>query len=191
MTMWRELDVRMAAGGFAAEVRSCEAASVWLSREGVALEARVALGCVYQPEPGDTVLVLQADETLWVVALLTRTSGAPLRMLAPGGLTVETDAALRVSAPRASFLIAEVQHAGRSLMAQLERLDITAGLSRLVADLSLLIAGNAVRQVEGLDQVRAGSIEQTAQKDLQMTAENTFLAASNLVRVDAEQVHIG
>jgi Protein of unknown function (DUF3540) len=196
MTALRELKLDALAlshteAAFAAMVERAEAGN-FLLRHGTELRAAgVALGCVYWPEPGDEVLALPLKDKIWILSLLSRPGDAPLRLLAPQGLTIEVQGELTVRAPKARLLIAEIFHAGLNVISQLARLDLTAGLLRTVARQVVLHAGSSLRQIETLDQVKAGGIEQRAETSLQLAAENAFITADNLLRVDAEQVHIG
>jgi|SRR6516165_6692149 len=189
-----KLDAVGLSGGaqaFAARLLAREGAALCLDHDGEQRSARLALGCTYQPEPGDLVLAVPAGADIWVTALLARESGAPLRMAAPGGLTLETDGDLTVTAPRARVKIGELLHIGGKLVAELARLDLVAGLASTIAQQVTLHAGSYLRQVDILEQVKAGSIIQQAETSLELRAENAFLSADNLVRMDAEQVHIG
>ena len=49
--------------------------------------ARIAFGCLIQPEPGDRVLTSLADGTVWIVSVLERQSDAPPRLWAEGDLS--------------------------------------------------------------------------------------------------------
>ena len=61
---------------------------VQISRDGCVSEARVAFGCVVQPEPGDRVLIGMADGTIWVTSVLERSSDAPMRLWAEGDVSI-------------------------------------------------------------------------------------------------------
>ena len=59
-----------------------------ISRDGVVHEARIAFGCLIQPEPGDRVLTSLADGTIWIIAVLDRQSDTPPRLWAEGDLGI-------------------------------------------------------------------------------------------------------
>jgi hypothetical protein len=52
-------------------------------------------------------------------------------------------------------------------------------------------ARRSSRFVEGSDQLRAGDIDHRADGTLQMRAETMFMTADTVVRVDADQIHMG
>jgi Protein of unknown function (DUF3540) len=47
------------------------------------------------------------------------------------------------------------------------------------------------REVEETDQVKAGQIDYTADTSLQLHAKYALVTADQLVKMDAEQIHIG
>ena len=47
------------------------------------------------------------------------------------------------------------------------------------------------RRVEELDQVKAGQIDYQADTSLQLHAKYALVTADDLVKVDAEQIHLG
>ena len=52
-------------------------------------------------------------------------------------------------------------------------------------------AERAFRQVEGLDQTRAGQIDLVAKDCALLRGEHTIVGADGMLKVDGEQVHIG
>jgi hypothetical protein len=163
---------------------------------GVLLEhgefAKVALSCLVRPEPGDSVAVLRAGG-LWVTSVLTRESDAPLCLLAPGDLEIATAGSLslragtlNVRAAKAKFLLEEVLHFGRMVTAHL-----FGGVLETVADRVLLRARHSYRVVDELDHVRSGTSDHKAEGVMHIQAENTFITADNVVRMNAGQIHMG
>jgi len=49
----------------------------------------------------------------------------------------------------------------------------------------------STRFVEESDQIRAGDIDHRAESTLQMRAETMLMTADVVVRVDADQIHMG
>jgi hypothetical protein len=168
---------------------------------GVLLEngefAKVALSCVVRPEPGDSVAALRAGG-LWVTCVLTRDSDAPLCLLAPGDLEIAAAGALslkagalNVQAGKARFLLDEVMHFGRMVTVQLAGAKIFGGVLETVAERVLLRARHSYRVVDELDHVRCGTSDHKAEGVMHMQAENTFITADNMVRMNAGQIHMG
>jgi len=167
---------------------------------GVLLEhgefANVALSCLVRPEPGDKVAVLRAGG-LWVTCVLTRDSDAPLCLLAPGDVEIAAAAltlkakTLNVQAGKAKFLLDDVMHFGRNIAAQLSAVKIFGGVLETVAERVLLRARHSYRLVDELDHVRCGTSDHKAEGVMHIQAENTFITADNVVRMNAGQIHMG
>jgi hypothetical protein len=160
--------------------------------------AHVAVSCLVQPAPGDEVLVVAASGRLWITSVLTRESNTPVTLLAPGhmviapegDLTLKSDS-LHVQANTARFVLDEILHFGRSIVAHLSTAKIFAGVLETLAERVLLQSRHSYRLVEQLDHVRAGSMDHKADGVMHIAAENMFMTADNAVRVNASQIHMG
>jgi hypothetical protein len=172
-----------------------------IAEGGVLLEhgefAKIALSCLVRPEPGDTVAVLRATD-LWVTCVLMRDSDAAICLLAPGdmeiaaagALTVKAGA-LNVQAGRARLWLDELAHFGRTVTAHLAAAKIFGGVLETVAERVLLRTRHSYRVVDELDHVRCGASDHKAEGVMHIQAENTFITADNVVRVNAAQIHMG
>jgi hypothetical protein len=188
---------------------------VQIARGGNISEARVAFGCIVQPEPGDRVLTGMADGTIWVTSVLERSSDAPMRLWAEGdvsivsvrgdvslmaGRTVNLDAAkgARIAAPEidlhagiARFVLDELVQVGRRASLCVKKIRHVGEMIETFAEHVLVRAQRSSRFVEDSDQLRAGDIDHRAESTLQMRAESMFMTADTVVRVDADQIHMG
>ncbi len=200
------------------------ASAVLLAREGREARiawggsvsaARIAFGCLVQPEPDDHVLAAEADGTVWIIGVLERPSTAPMQLWAEGNLAITSAAGnLSLSAPETITL-----DAGAKARFAAPEIDLHAGMGRFVIDEFLQIgrkahvyvskirnvvevfetfaehvltrAKRASRFIEGSDQLRAGDVDHRADATLQMTAKTMLMTADTLVRVDADQIHMG
>jgi hypothetical protein len=182
--------------------------------DGVVCSARIAFGCLVQPEPDDHVLIGLADGTIWITAVLERHSDIPPRLWADGDLgivsahgaialsarTVDIDAGAktRIAAPEidlhagvARFVLDELLQVGRRASWYVSRLRSMGELVETFAEHLLTRAKRGSRFIEGSDQMRAGDIDHRAGGTLQLQAEAAFITADTVVRVDADQIHMG
>jgi hypothetical protein len=174
------------------------AGGMLIAHHGLEVLAQTALSCLVQPEPGDHVLIASAD-AIWIIAVLSRASGAPLRLLGGTDAIIGgPDAALTLApgtfnlhTPRANLFIEEVMHAGGSITAHLKSIKLFAGLVETLAERALLQFRNLFRIVEETDHLRAQTIDHTATGSLHLQAQNAFVMAENALRMDAEQIHMG
>ncbi len=188
---------------------------VRIARDGCISEARVAFGCVVQPEVGDRVLTADADGTVWIISVLERCSDAPMRLWAEGDVSIVSmrgDVSLmtartlnldagkraRVTAPEidlhagvARFVLDELVQVGRKASLLVAKVRYVGELVETFAEHVLTRAQRSSRFVEGSDQLRAGDVDHRAESTLQMRAETVFMTADKIVRVDADQIHMG
>ena len=195
-----------------------------LSREGRMVQvaggdrpraARVAFGCLVQPEPGDEVLIAAAGGTCWVLAVLERHGTAPMLLLAEGDMTIAAaGGALRLAARddvavdaggtarvaghevevHGSVLrsvVDEVLHVGKRITLHAGVLRVVAELMESFAEHTLLRARRSTRLIEQTDHLRSGEIDHAATGTVQIQAKQAFISADTVVRIDAAQIHMG
>ncbi|HEY4082588.1 MAG TPA: DUF3540 domain-containing protein [Burkholderiaceae bacterium] len=133
---------------------------------------RRALGCLIEPEDGDTAQLLLAGNTCWVLTVLERPDA-----LAP--LTLEAGTrALHVRA--------------RDLCIAAEReLRLTAAHLHSRAELCMQHAGERHSHVEGADAIQAGSVQIHADQHMGLHSHSTVMTASALLKLDGGQIHMG
>jgi len=181
------------------------------------LRVRRALSCLVWPEVGDRVLtsVGLTDEP-FLIAVLERHSGTPLRLVFPGetkvevaaggGMSLEADGPLTFGSRTGVSLDGpEMVLRGGSLTLAARRLSVIAReavaslrVSRLIGDLIEATAESlhlrldrSRRTVRDLDQVQAGSLELRAEQMAYLQSETLIATAQRLVKIDGEQIHLG
>ncbi|MDQ0013242.1 hypothetical protein J2W23_001621 [Variovorax boronicumulans] len=60
-----------------------------------------------------------------------------------------------------------------------------------VLDRLSVLTRSSFRLTEEVEQVRAGQIDMQASESMRLHAKNTFVTSKVLVKVDAEQIHMG
>lgn len=189
---------------------------VWMIRTPSGNRQAVrAVSCLVEPEVEDRVLLAVNGDSAWVLAVLERRPGAPLRLEADGDLALRLrsgsfsvaaqdgiqlatagDAAivskgLTVDATEGSVRVEQLSFLGRFLRGELEKIQLWAGtldsfLGRLFQKVK-----RSHRFVAEMDQVRAGQIDYTAEQNARVHAQNAVVTAKQLVKVDGEQIHLG
>jgi hypothetical protein len=186
-----------------------------IERGGAVIAARVAFGCLVQPEPGDRVLTGTDGDTVWIVSVLERPTDAPARLFAEGDIaitsargaiallaakdvTVDAGSRARVSAPEidlhagvARFVLDELMQIGRRANLYVAKIRSVGEMVETFAEHVLTRAKRGTRFIEESDQIRAGDIDYRAEATLQLRAETAFITADTVVRMDAEQIHMG
>jgi hypothetical protein len=180
------------------------------------LHARRAVSCLLAPVPGDLVLLAtNARGVSYVLAILEREPGAPsrlevsgdLELAAPAGrLTLAaqegvdlvsaqevsiTSGSLRLHAVDAEAVIERLSLIGSYVRADVETVKLLAESLDGVLDRLSIHARRAYRTVEGLDQVKAEQIDYAAEKTASLRGDNTLVTATELVKVDGAQIHVG
>ena len=182
---------------------------------GAVHPARIALSCLVQPEPGDLALVAAASGAgLFVLALLERATPAPLRLMlgaeaeiaATGTLALlggnavtlasparigMTAGTLDVQAQHARLVIDTLAHVGRAVTAQVGKLRLAGEVLETLVDRLLTRAQRSFRFIAEGEHLRARDIDHRAEETVQIRGRTAFVTADTLVKVDADQIHMG
>jgi hypothetical protein len=160
------------------------------------------------------VLLAQADGAHWVLAVLERSSPAPLVLMAERDLTIASSGTMRLAAAsdlavdagdtvrvggreievHASVLRSvaeEVLHVGKRITSHVTTYRLVAELIESFAEHVLQRARRSTRIVEQTDHLRSGDIDHGATGTVQIQAHQTFISADTVVRIDAAQIHMG
>jgi hypothetical protein len=188
----------------------------WSVRVGAhVLRARRAVACLVEPADGDEVLVVLGERDVWVLSVLHREGDAPLELVADrdlrlrlrdgrlavvtrDGVDVVTEGGVRVVAPEATLRAQTATLLVDAAAVLGGVLEIEAQKVRTVADRCEQVIGSltqrlklALRVTETLDSVRAGQIDWEARTNLQLHAKGALVTAREVVKLDAEQIHVG
>lgn len=179
------------------------------------LTARRARSCLVEPNVGDEVLlclvgarahvlaVLEGDEssrtTIAVEGDLTlRLAQGRLSIAAQDGVGVVSGKDVTISAPHASIsaidaniVVDRLSWIGSAVDAELDRVRVVARSMDRIVDRVTERIKNAYRRVEGVDSLKAQSIDWEAEKNLAVHCENALVTADKLVKMDADQIHMG
>lgn len=179
------------------------------------LRAKRAVGCLVQPEFDDLVLVAVAREGAWVLSVLEREEGATSRVVvdgdlelklpkgrvtvaAQGGVDVASGAPMRVVTPSFEVNAGEGSVAAQALTVfgaavsmEAETVKLVAGAVDQAFDRLTQRAKRVYRFVEDFEQLRAGRLDYVAKRLLELHGATAAVTAETLVKVDAEQIHVG
>ena len=180
------------------------------------LRCRRVASCLLLPALGDTVLitstrqgdsfviavVVQADPrqaTLAVdgdLTLVSRSGG--IRAHSAGPMALESDTSIAMQSPewraqagRAHCEIGEMDYQGARIRFSVLVSRFVGRTCEVVLDRLNLLTRSSFRLTEEMEQVRAGQIDIQAEQTLRLHSKNTLLTSKGLVKVDAEQIHMG
>lgn len=179
------------------------------------LQARRAVSCLVEPEPGDLVLLGGDAARPFVLAVLERPGDAPVRIALRGdaeivargghlrligeagveaaspGVVALSGAEVRVTARSARVLVDHLVHVGTSVSAHVGQLKVVGDALETIFRRVMSRMTRSFRIVEETDQLRSGSIDHRAEELLRLHARNTVVTASNLAKVDGAQIYLG
>jgi uncharacterized protein DUF3540 len=178
--------------------------------------ARRAASCLLEPGPGDQVLVSGRDaDSVYIIAVLERAGSAPARLVVDGdasltasggslALCADTELCLRtpaklalhagevvVQAQQGTLLIGQLKTFARELSASIGTMKLIGNVLETFVDKLRQFANNSLRAVEGVDQLRSGSIDYQCERTLSLHGREILAAADGLVKVDGSQIHLG
>ena len=171
------------------------------------LTARQAASCLLVPRTGDQVwLAGDLEQGIYVTAILERHELVAEQIRLPAGSSIEATsgaltlradslhlagAQLTVQVDAAALCAQKVTGVGREVVWSFGRIKVISELLESFANRLVQFSRWSQRTVDGLDQVRSTHIDYRAEQTLQLQAENLIANASNLVKVDGEQIHLG
>ncbi len=193
-----------------------EGPAAWVRTDDGEIRARRAVSCLVDPVLGDRVLcALLADGTAYVLAVLEREDDAAATMsmdrdlaikipsgrfevvtqegvgfVTPGDVSI-VSGELDINAAEGRVSFDRLSAMGRQWLAEVSAVKVVAGALDSVLDRLSQKVKRSYKTVEELDQVRAKRIDYAAEKSLHMSAENALVTASELVKFDGENIHLG
>lgn len=181
-----------------------------------AYEARRAFSCLVEPIVGDRVIVATSSAgEAFVLAVLERESDAPatlkvdgdldvqvpagrLKIVASEGMDLVSRAAMRLvgkdlelHARRGKAFFDSVALLGDAADVSIQRLKGVYGLVDNVAERVSQKLKRSYRFIEEMDVTRAKQVDLRAEDNVHLRGKNTLMSAEVLVKMDAEQIHLG
>ena len=178
--------------------------------------ARRAASCLLEPMVGDKVLLsTDLDAGDYVLAVLERALDAQavlnlpadteiratqgrIKFFSPLGIDLNTtgelsmqSTKLRVEALQGDVTVQNLSLAGDAWRSCIDRVKAVGRSLDSVFERCIAHVGRSYKTVAELDQVKAGQIDYTADTSLQLHAKYALVTAHELVKMDAEQIHLG
>lgn len=180
------------------------------------LRCRRAASCLLLPEPGDTVMVAGPhDDALYLIAVVAQADSSQTTLAVDGDLRLQSrhggiairgagaielqsDTAVASRSPqwtlaaeRAQCTVSELDYQGAEVRFSVLVSRFVGRACEVVLDRLHLLTRSSFRITEEVEQVRAGQIDMQASRTLRLHAKNTLVTSKELVKVDAEQIHMG
>lgn len=180
------------------------------------LRCRRAASCLLLPAPGDTVMVAGPhDEALYLIAVVAQADSSQATLAVDGDLRLQSrrggiairgagaielqsDTAVATRSPqwtlaaeRAQCTVSELDYQGAEVRFSVLVSRFVGRACEVVLDRLHLLTRSSFRITEEVEQVRAGQIDMQASRTLRLHAKNTLVTSRELVKVDAEQIHMG
>jgi hypothetical protein len=180
-----------------ATVIECEPGLVRLDDGRERFAARRATSCLVDPQAGDRVWFVSETEH-FVIAVLDRpNSGATLlsvtgdvELRATGKLALRSEE-LEIEARSGRLMLERCAAWLGKLQASMRESSVVGRLLELVVDRVTQVSKQSVRSIAELDHVQAGAIDYRAQESLHVHAKHALVRAEQLVKMDADQIHLG
>ncbi len=201
-----------------AVVASCEANGDYVlrSEHGVIDNARQALSCLIQPAVDDRVLVeTQMDGEAYITAILDRAGDAMPELKVQGGLQLRveggalqilseqgielttlksismTSEQLDLRADEGNVFLGRMSYMGKQLMSQVEKISVLGVVMDFIVERVTQRSKSSHRVIEEMEYMRSRQLDYRASHNMQLHGKNTLLTAEELVKLDADQIHLG
>lgn len=178
--------------------------------------ASTAPSCLLAPLVGDKVLlVTDTQGGDYVLAVLERAAGQTATLRFPGNTEISAAAGTLSLSGRDGMALSSAQELSLTAMTlrataisgdvSIENMSVVGGAWRSCLD-SVKSVGRtfdsvwerchqrvsrSYRKIDEIDQVKAGQIDYQADTSLQLHAKYALVTADELVKMDAEQIHLG
>ncbi|NYT86488.1 DUF3540 domain-containing protein [Pollutimonas harenae] len=197
--------IRMEAGGYC--VVQCEATEWRVQR---------AASCLLVPAVGDTVLISgPIPKQTYLIAVIHQSEPSTARLETQGhmviacprgnisvqaghSVTLQGDedvvldtAVLHMRVNKAECTVGELDYMGTGARVSVSAVRLIGSACEVVMDRISQLAHQVFRLTEDTEQVRAGRIDYQAEHTVRLHAQHTLLTGTDLVKVDADQIHMG
>jgi hypothetical protein len=197
-------DVRL----FTATIKGrCDTRYTLLS-SGAVTTAERAAGCLLQPEPGDTVLTVTAEDgSAYILNVLARGAAAvDARITAPGSrmlfeaeqIWIAGGKGLAISAPRLILEAGDtkgsfgtVQTEGSTLESRFLKITSVARTIESVSEVFFQKTGRCYRKVQEFEEATIGRLRMLVDGLFSVSSKSASLKAEKRFKVDAEKIHLG
>lgn len=182
--------------------------------DGQTWQAQRAASCLIAPALGDEVLLSGPDAARIFLIAVTRQRDAAcaqiavpgdLRIAAAGTLSLQGDVVSMDGQRTVALTAPDVTARGERMGCTFGELDLVGGQARVGVDhISVVgrvcevvmdrlshLANSMFRLTRDTEQSRAGHLDMQAQHTVRLHAEHTLVTAKDLVKVDANQIHMG
>jgi hypothetical protein len=167
-----------------------------------------AASCLLAPGVGDTVLVAgpQRDH-VYLIAVITQADASRSELVVDGDVTLRSrhggialqaqtqialaSPALTLHAQKARLEVDDMVYRGGEVRVTTLVARFIGRTCETVLDRLSVLTRSSFRLTEEVDQVRAGQIDYQARETLRLHAKNTLVTSKALVKVDADQIHMG
>jgi hypothetical protein len=183
---------------------------------GTVWHCRRAASCLLKPEPGDTVMLSGPDRLrVYLIAVIEQADASVSRIDAAGDMvlgagagsvTIESARDLRLhcrgqldmkasewalQAGQAHCRVDGMRYTGQDVDATVGRVRLFGKVLETMVDRAVQMARNAFRLVDETEQVRVGQLDIEATQTVRVHAQHTLVTGTDLVKVDASQIHMG
>ncbi|RYF57993.1 MAG: DUF3540 domain-containing protein [Comamonadaceae bacterium] len=183
--------------------------------DGHIWHAHRAVSCLVTPAINDEVLLSgPSAQQVFLIAVVRQHDGASTRIDVQGDLQIAavggevcvqadtvalrgarevslTGLELTARADRAGFTFKTLDYVGEQARVGVDRISVVGRVCEVVMDRLSQLANSVFRLTRDTEQSRAGRIDLQAEHTLRLHAEHTLVTAKDLVKVDANQIHMG
>lgn len=184
--------------------------------DGKDWEVERAASCLLAPAVGDEVLISgPVPEQVYLIAVIRQaeqgatrlqlegdveiaSTGGGISLQAARHLTLQCEEGMALSseslalrAQRSQMALDDLEYLGREAHIALGRANWVGSLLEVAVDRITQVAHSVLRLVRDTDQLRAGRLDYEAEQMARVHGGHALLTARNVVKVDADQIHMG
>lgn len=159
--------------------------------DGKAWQCQLAASCLLRPELGDTVLISGPDTSrVFLLAVIEQANPDQATIRVAGNLHLQSQS-LSMQASQGRWQFDHLHYRGEKLDAQIGAVRLLGKMYEAVVDRLRLMSRNATKITSETDRTRVGTLDVQAEHAAHLHSKMTTVTASEFVKVDGKQIHMG
>jgi len=196
-------------------VQSCSQEKFIIKADSGIYSANRAFSCLLMPQAGDKVMCVFLDKQYYILAIIERPNEQSMELSFPsdvilmsrnGQFNIHSNKAvginssenidlssqqLNVVAEKSLFNINSIIAVAKQYSGHVQAMQVISKSIETVADRSISSFKFALKNVEGLDQTKAGDVISSIKNLFSLRSRQAAILAKKDIKVDAQRIHMG
>jgi len=167
--------------------------SYWVEVSQILHQASKAVGCVIEPQIGDTVLLfVESDDRNYILSVLSRETESPAAMIFDKGVSIKVpEGDLRIDVEQAVINIEKASITGSTLCSKWDEVKTAAKSIETSADRWIQKLIRSYRFVEEFEESKIGRLRYLVKELCSIRSKKTAITSEETVKIDGSKIMLG